>query len=77
MCVECERGVWQHGGRMFKVHAAPAILQYWPHLLWLLVHSWCLLQAIAACCFGQPITKSKTQADSYAIAYVRNGMHAY
>ncbi len=19
MCVECERGVWQHGGRMFKV----------------------------------------------------------
>ena len=28
MCVECERGVWQHGGRMFKVTLALAIVRY-------------------------------------------------
>ena len=32
MCVECERGVWQHGGRMFKVwfHAVHAIMIVFP-----------------------------------------------
>ena len=44
MCVECERGVWQHGGRMFKVTLALAVVQYWAKHLYLPISSWCLLQ---------------------------------